>query len=77
MLNNTNKNLFSILFTENKIVNYRNVDEKNISEPLLTIRTLILIDALADAQTLRGEMYLQIDPKGISRKIATLCTITP
>lgn len=42
MLNTKNKNFFNVLYSNNKIINYKDHFEKNISEELLTIRTLVI-----------------------------------
>lgn len=42
MLNRKNENFFDILYHDNKIIKEKNNAEKNISEELLTIRTLVL-----------------------------------
>ncbi|WP_162903101.1 hypothetical protein [Taibaiella koreensis] len=41
MLNSKNDRFFNVLFSNNKIINYKDNSEKNISEELLTIRTLV------------------------------------
>lgn len=43
MLKSGNTNFYDVLFSNNKLINSRNDIEKNISEELLTIRTLVLI----------------------------------
>ncbi|WP_157977246.1 hypothetical protein [Taibaiella helva] len=42
MLNTKNNNFYNILFSNNKIINHKDKAEKNISEELLTVRTLVL-----------------------------------
>lgn len=42
MLNTKNKNFYHVLYSNNKIINYKDHFEKNISEELLTIRTLVI-----------------------------------
>lgn len=42
MLNRKNENFFDILYHDNKIIKEKNNSEKNISEGLLTMRTLVL-----------------------------------
>ena len=36
-------NFYSVLYNDNKLFNHKNELEKNISEPLLTVRTLVII----------------------------------
>ena len=42
-LNSKNANFYNILFSNNKVIKDKDSHEKNISEELLTIRTLVLI----------------------------------
>ncbi len=42
-LNSKNSNFYNVLFSNNKVIKDKDGYEKNISEELLTIRTLVLI----------------------------------
>lgn len=55
MANSNNSGFFNVLFSNNKIISYKDSIEKNISEELLTIRTLVIVgqpgrEAVAYAQ---------------------------
>lgn len=57
MLKDINSNFYHTLFSDSKIIKHKNTEEKNISEQLLTIRTLVL------ATPFRNEMqdYVQLE----------------
>lgn len=66
MLNQENNNFYNVLFNGNKLINTKKSPEKNISEGLLTIRTLVLITA----PTNEMEEYVQLE------KMLTACKLT-
>ncbi|MFA6058870.1 MAG: hypothetical protein WC756_11780 [Taibaiella sp.] len=66
MLKPENNNFYDVLFNNNKLIKTRTVPEKNISEELLTIRTLVLIIA----PTNEMEEYVQLE------KMLTACKLT-
>ncbi len=43
VLNSKNANFYNVLFSNNKVIRDKDILEKNISEELLTIRTLLLV----------------------------------
>lgn len=67
MLKDINSNFYNTLFNDSKIIKHKNTEEKNISEQLLTIRTLVL------AAPLKNEMqdYVQLE------KILAACKLQP
>lgn len=48
MLNRKNASFYNVLFSNNKIIKCKDNAEKNISEELLTIRTLVLLQRPQD-----------------------------
>jgi hypothetical protein len=65
MLNSENNNFFNVLFGNNKLINCKSDHEKNISEELLTIRTLVLIPQPVNEM----EEYVQLE------KMLTACRL--
>lgn len=66
MLKQENTNFYNVLFNGSKLINTVKPSEKNISEGLLTIRTLVLITA----PTNEMEEYVQLE------KMLTACKLT-
>lgn len=66
MLKTVNNNFYDVLFNNNKLIKTSPSIEKNISEELLTIRTLVLITA----PTHEMEEYVQLE------KMLTACKLT-
>jgi hypothetical protein len=66
MLKTENNNLYNVLFANNKLINTPTSSEKNNSEGLLTIRTLVLIALPVNEM----EEYVQLE------KMLTACKLT-
>jgi hypothetical protein len=66
MLKQQNNNFYNVLFNRNKLINTGKSSEKNISEGLLTIRTLVLITTPVNEM----EEYVQLE------KMLTACKLT-
>jgi hypothetical protein len=66
MLKTESNNFYNVLFNTNKLINTRIVPEKNISEELLTIRTLVLITPPINEM----EEYVQLE------KMLNACKLT-
>lgn len=67
MLKSINKSFLDVLFSEKKIITSKNGNQKNISEQLLTISTLVFIPAYNN----RDEEEVQL------HKILKACTLQP
>jgi hypothetical protein len=66
MLKTENNNFYNVLFNSNKLINTQISSEKNNSEGLLTIRTLVLIAPPVNEM----EEYVQLE------KMLTACKLT-
>ncbi len=67
MLKSLNKSFFDILFSEKKIIISKNGDQKNISEQLLTVSTLVFIPAYNNQEEEEVQLH----------KILKACTLQP
>jgi len=76
MLNNEHSNLNKVLFTNNKLIENRNNIEKNISEGLLTFRTLVIISPFVNETEESAQLAKMLAACKLQNKDYTIYTLT-